>query len=267
MSENDRLPAAQRAAPVRRKLGLVALVLQLGVAAMAVAGCGGLAREPIAAPSTPTLAPRAEPAAVPIATPPAGSAAPAAVASASPQRCVVEVYGDSIVASNGSSERPLAALQRKYTALRWTDHAVPAVQLTALAKYFDESPRTGRWVVIENGVIDAWFDVKPAVFVQTLKHMVERVRAEGREPVLTGFSRQVESPKVGIHKAQLIRRDQYDLLVRRLAQTLQVPFVDWGAVRFEGAGDLLDGVHPGLAYSNRLLERLGETLDKVSGCK
>lgn len=229
----------RRAAHARRKPGAPLLVLLLGAAL--VVGFGTIAR----------------------AQQPSPADAPAAV----PQRCVVDVYGDSIVAGTLLPDRPLTALMRKYPGLTLVDHAAPLVLLAELPHRFDASTRTGRWVVIENGVIDAWRNVQPAMFVKTLHDMIKRVRAEGREPILTGFSRQVETPLLHIRKDQLLWRDQYDLLVRRLAETLNVPFVDWGAVRFDGAGDLSDGVHPGLAYSDRLHDRLGATLRAVTGCK
>lgn len=194
-------------------------------------------------------------------------AAKAAAPASPPHRCTVDVYGDSIMANNSTLERPLIALQRKHPALVFVDHSAPEVLLTTLAKSFNNSPRTGRWVVIENGVIDAWKKVQPAIFVQTLIAMIERVRSEGREPVLTGFSRQVAAPAFHIHAEQLKRRDHYDLLMRGLAETMKVPFVDWGSVRFDGAGDLQDGIHPGLTYSNRLFEKLGAKLVAMSGCK
>ncbi len=260
MSGNCAPHPSRRVTHARRNSRAPLFILLLCCSAL-LGGCGHVAREERQA-SAPTSAPSAGPTVVPPTT-----ALPPAVAPAAPQRCVAEVYGDSIVAGTNLPDRPLTALMRRHPGLTLVDHAVPAVLLTELAQRFDAAPRTGRWVVIENGVIDAWRNVKPAVFVQTLHDMLVRVRAEGREPVLTGFSRQVETPGLYIRKEQLTRRDQYDLLVRRLAQTMNVPFVDWGAVRFDGAGDLSDGVHPGLAYSNRLHDRLGATLGAVTGCK
>jgi len=188
-------------------------------------------------------------------------------ATAPPLRCTVEVYGDSIIASNGTQERPLAALRRARPRLTFIEHSAPEWLLTDLAHRFDELPRSGRWVVIENGVIDAWRNVKPALYVQTLQRIIERVRAEGREPILTGFSRQVATPALHIRKAQLIRRDQYDELTRITAAQMKVAFVDWGSVRFDGRDDLQDGIHPNLDYSNRLFEKLLSTLDRVTQCR
>lgn len=212
-----------------------------GAGLLALAGCGGGASR------TPPPAPQA--------------------VSAAPQRCTVEVYGDSIIASNGTPERPLAAWQKKRPALSFVDHSAPEVLLTELGRRFDGLPRRGRWVVIQAGVVDAWRNVEPARYVQTLEALIERVRAEGREPVLTGFSRQVAAPALHIRKAQLIRRDQYDALTRIVAARQKVHFVDWGAVPFRGADDLQDGVHPGFDYSNRLFEKLVAALEDLSRCR
>lgn len=196
------------------------------------------------------------------------NAAPAMSQSADvPLRCTVEVYGDSIMANNSTPERPLATRQREDPNQTFNDHSVPGTLLVGLARTFDKLPRTGRWVVIQNGVIDAWHGIDPMLFTQTLRGMIERVRSEGREPMLTGFSRQVETPRLDIHPAQLARRDWYDGLTRQVAVDMQVPFVDWGAVRFDGPNDLQDGVHPNLDYSNRLFDKLLETLYRVSDCR
>lgn len=253
-----------------QKLWLLKFILLLGVGVIASAGCsfsGTGALEKTASPRVEEFGTRST---APIAVPqgsPSIDTPPVAKPVVTVQRCTIDVYGDSIMANNSTSERPLIALQRRFPGLVFIDHSAPEVLLTVLGRGFNSSPRSGRWVVIENGVIDAWKKTQPAVFVQTLVSMIERVRSEGREPVLTGFSRQVQTPVFHIHKEQLARRDQYDLLVRRTAESMKVPFVDWGAVRFDGASDLQDGIHPGLAYSNRLFEKLGSKLVELSGCK
>lgn len=181
--------------------------------------------------------------------------------------CTIDVYGDSIMANNGTAERPLAALQRKHPYLTFIDHSIPGTLLTDLRREFNGLPRSGRWVVIENGVIDAWRNVDARLFVHTLKSMLEQARSEGREPILTGFSRQVATPALYINDAELIRRDQYDELTRITAAQMKVAFVDWGSVRFDGRDDLQDGIHPNLDYSNRLFEKLLSTLDRVTQCR
>jgi lysophospholipase L1-like esterase len=179
----------------------------------------------------------------------------------------VDVYADSIMANNGTQERPLASVQKQYPALTFVDHSAPEVLLTDIARRFDELPRSGRWVVIESGVIDAWRNVKPALYVQALQDIIDGLRAEGREPILTGFSRQIEMPALHIRKPQLLRRARYDELTRLVALDRKVTFVDWGAVRFDGPDDLQDGIHPNRAYSDRLFQKLLSTLEHVTGCR
>lgn len=247
-----------RRAPTRSVPGIL-----LCAGLFVLTGCGGGANRLAAGnPAAPDVRPAARPAAhTPTARPPATPRARA------PSRCTVDIYADSIVSDNGTPERPIAALQEQYPALTFIDHSAPDVLLTDLALRLDDLPRSGRWVVIESGVIDAWRNVKPSRYVQALQDIIERLRAEGREPILTGFSRQVETPALHIRKAQLMRRDHYNELTRLVAVDKKVTFVDWNAVRFEGPDDLQDGIHPTRAYSDRLFQRLLSTLKRVTGCR
>jgi hypothetical protein len=231
-----------RSAPPRPGVLLCAIFIVL-------TGCGSANRLPTNEPATRVVQP------------------PAPRSAMAPLRCTVDVYADSIMSNNGTQERPIASLQKQYPALTFIDHSAPEVLLTDLARRFDDLPRSGRWVVIQSGVIDAWRNVKPALYVQALQDIIDGLRAEGREPILTGFSRQVEMPELHIRKPQLIRRARYDELTRLVALDRKVPFVDWGAVRFDGPDDLQDGIHPNRAYSDRLFEKLLATLERVTGCK
>jgi GDSL-like Lipase/Acylhydrolase family len=182
----------------------------------------------------------------------------------SAQACVVELYGDSIMAGNGSPETPAMTLHRVRPGLEVVDKAVAGRALMMLASTFNNDPRSASHVVIENGVIDSWRGVHPQQFAVTLRSMIDFVRAEGRTPVLTGFSRQVFTPNMSVDGEALLRRDLYDQWVGQIAEETKVPFADWGSVPFGGASDLLDGVHPGKAYSDRLVQKLAETLDGVA---
>lgn len=177
--------------------------------------------------------------------------------------CTVEVYGDSIMAGNGTAETPSMTLQRLRPGLQVVaDHSAAGTMLAMLYPEFAASPRTARFVVIENGVIDAWRGASVQRILNTYGAMIERVRSEGRVPVLTGFSRQSIG---GVLKAEDIsRRDSYDAAVKNYATELDVAFADWGGVQFGGPSDLLDFVHPNKTYSDRLVEQLALTLDKVA---
>ncbi|MDM0109037.1 SGNH/GDSL hydrolase family protein [Variovorax sp. J22R24] len=187
-----------------------------------------------------------------------GAAAPTKVLG-----CTVELYGDSIMAGNGTEETPAMTLQRLRPNLQVTaDHAVAGTMLTMLAPTFDGAPRTARYVVIENGVIDSWQGIPVPLFLSTYSAMISQLRAEGRVPVLTGFARQA----VGglLSQQDVTERDLYDALLKNYAAEQNVAFADWGAVRFDGPADLMDFVHPDKTYSDRLVEQLATTLDTIA---
>ena len=171
------------------------------------------------------------------------------------------------MAGNGTPKTPVMVLHDKRPALTLADHSAPGTLLLALGTHFANDTRTGHWVVIENGVIDAWQGQNIAVFEQTLRGMIDYVRAEGREPIVTGFSQQVVTPAASVGGTQLVRRVQYNALVQSIAADMHVPFADWSAVPFHGDGDLQDGIHPARAYSDRLIDQLAATFDAATGCQ
>lgn len=179
------------------------------------------------------------------------------------EACTVELYGDSIMAGNGTPETPAMTLQRIRPGFKMVaDHAVAGTMLSMLYPSFASGPRSARFVVIENGVIDAWRGVAVASMQEMYRSMTEKLRAEGRVPVLTGFSRQ--SPGGMLSEEEMARRDPYDAYFKAYAANAGVAFADWGAVRFDGPVDLLDGVHPNKTYSDRLVAQLASTLDKLA---
>lgn len=176
--------------------------------------------------------------------------------------CTVEIYGDSIMASNGSDETPATTLQRiRPNLMLVADHSVGGMTLSALATFFPFLTRAAHYVIIENGVIDAWEgrNINTVMFEYTT--IVQKVRKEGRIPVLTGFSHQalggVLSPQ------ELWRRDFYDSVIQAVARNANVIFADWGSVPFYGAVDLIDFVHPNKGYSDRLIGQIALTLDPL----
>ncbi|MGO4390204.1 SGNH/GDSL hydrolase family protein [Variovorax sp. M-6] len=201
-----------------------------------------------------------------MAPPPSASSKDSAVsmeAAKPPTACTIELYGDSIMAGNGSAETPAMTLQRVRPGLEVVaDHSVAGMQLAALATVFSSEARSARIVVIENGVIDSWRGLPPNNFKAALEALIYQLRAEGRTPVLTGYSRQ--APNAILSLEAIARRDAYDGLARSVAAAAGIEFANWGSVQFEGANDLLDGVHPNKDYSDRLVERLAVTLDKVA---
>lgn len=177
--------------------------------------------------------------------------------------CTVELYGDSIMAGNGTPETPAMTLQRIRPGFKVVaDHAVAGTMLSMLYPSFASHPRGARFVVIENGVIDSWRGLSPLTMQAMYSSMIEKLRAEGRVPVLTGFSRQTLDGVLS--GEQIVRRDPYDAFFKNYAGSVDVAFADWGSVRFDGPVDLLDGVHPNKTYSDRLVEQLASTLDTLA---
>ncbi|MDM0078253.1 SGNH/GDSL hydrolase family protein [Variovorax sp. J2P1-59] len=177
--------------------------------------------------------------------------------------CTVELYGDSIMAGNGTSETPAMTLQRLRPGLQVVaDHAVPGTTLLVQMQGFADSPRTARYVVIENGVIDSWQGYSIDLMLASYSVMIEQLRSEGRVPVLTGFSHQSVGGTVSADN--ILRRDAYYGIIKNFAGQMGVAFADWGSVPFNGPSDLLDFVHPNKVYSDRLVEQLASTLDQVA---
>ncbi|MDM0035681.1 SGNH/GDSL hydrolase family protein [Variovorax sp. J22P271] len=176
--------------------------------------------------------------------------------------CTVEIYGDSIMALNGTAESPVMTLQRIRPNLVFTDHSAQGMRLLDLASAFPWVTRSARFVIIENGVIDAWQGASINAVINEYNAIIQRVRDEGRVPVLTGFSHQARGGPMGY--GDLLRRDFYDSVVQAVAANTHTAFADWGSVPFYGAWDLLDFVHPNKNYSDRLVGRLAITLDPLT---
>ena len=174
----------------------------------------------------------------------------------------VIAYGDSILAGNGTAETPMMVLQRTRPAYRIVDRSVAGTRLDALAAKFDREDLTGGdVVVVENGVIDSWFEAPIGEFLTNIDKVVERIRIEGRIPVITGFSHQVVGDM--LTKSAIARRDFYNMALKLECASSHVVFADWGSAMFGGTAELLDTVHPGKVYSDRLVERLASAIDQA----
>jgi hypothetical protein len=177
--------------------------------------------------------------------------------------CTVEIYGDSIMVSNWTAETPAKTLQRiRPNLLIVADHSVAGMTLGTLAAFFPALTRTAHYVIIENGVIDAWAGRNINTVMYEYADIVQRLRNEGRIPVLTGFSHQALGGELGY--LQLWRRDFYDSVIQAVARNANVTFADWGSVPFYGAVDLVDFVHPNKGYSDRLIGQIALTLDPLT---
>ncbi|MDM0050406.1 SGNH/GDSL hydrolase family protein [Variovorax sp. J22R115] len=177
--------------------------------------------------------------------------------------CTVEIYGDSIMAFNGTATTPVMMLQLvRPNLLVVADHSVLGMSLGDLAAPFPYFTRSAHFVIIENGVIDAWAGRNINTVISEYYAIIQKVRDEGRVPVLTGFSRQARGGP--LHSVSLQLRDFYDAVIQAIATNNGVPFADWGSVPFYGAWDLIDFVHPNKNYSDRLVGRLAMTLDPLT---
>jgi len=175
-----------------------------------------------------------------------------------PAECSVTLYGDSILVPAAAE---LAKLRPKY---RIVDKAVAGTKLASLDRTFANDWRNTRIVIIENGSIDAWHGTPASLLASTLGAMADYLRAEGRVTVITGPSH------VAYFSGSLLPvfgdagRAMFELEVKKLAADRGIAFADWGSVQFDGAADVPDGIHPRAAYSDRLVLRLAETLDRLA---
>ncbi|OUM01778.1 SGNH/GDSL hydrolase family protein [Variovorax sp. JS1663] len=221
-----------------RVLSALALAAVAGCSGGCGGGGGGGSSAPIAmlpAPSNPD--PRPE---QPIKPPPV---------------CTVWLEGDSIL--HGSSlagrlaEPPAAAIKRMRPMYTVTDRSVPGNYVNLRIPGFLAEPLDARFVVLQFGINDGGqgFDYR-----EPLRAMVQRVKALGKTPIITGLSRVRGAP---------LWRDAYDALARHVAQEEGALFADWGTAAFDPA-DMADDVHPGQSYSTRLIEQLVRALDRAA---
>ncbi|OUM01646.1 SGNH/GDSL hydrolase family protein [Variovorax sp. JS1663] len=173
-----------------------------------------------------------------------------------PPVCSVWLEGDSIL--HGSTfgagrltEPPAAAIKRMRPMYTVTDRSQPGAYVNLRMPGFLTELLDARFIVIEFGINDGGngFDYK-----EPLRAMVQRAKGLGRTPVVTGLSRVRGAPPW---------RDAYDDLARQVAAEEGAIFADWGAAAFDPA-DMADDVHPGQAYSTRLVEQLVRALDKAA---
>lgn len=170
--------------------------------------------------------------------------------------CSVVLYGDSILHGGyGGSKRldepPAQTLRRIRPRYTVEDRTVNGETASDRSKSFGGEPRSARFVVLGHGINDVArnLELEPA-----LRRMVTIARAEGRMVILTGLSRQ---------PVAVPGRAQGDATVRRISTELQVGFADWGSVPYE-RHEMADVLHPGKLYSDRLVQRIAESLDQMA---
>lgn len=229
-----------------------------GLCGALLAGCAGTsphalptARDGVAVPAPAAAAPRATPAPAP--------AAGEASAQATPQPrsdCSVVLYGDSILHGGyaGSlrlSEPPAQTLRRVRPRYAVEDLTANGETATQRLGTFGQEHRDARFLVIAHGINDV---AQRLDLDSALRRMVRVAQQEGREVILTGLSRQPVS---------VPGRAQGDAVIRRVASDMHVAFADWGSVPYQSS-EMADVLHPAKPYSDRLVQRIADVLDRLA---
>ena len=150
---------------------------------------------------------------------------------------------------NVLAEPPAEALRRLRPGYRVIDRSRIGDTAWARLAFFIRTPIATRFVVIQYGVNDAGSGY---LYARPLKTMVTHVQRAGKTAIVTGPSR-----------GAIKNWDTYHDIARKVAMETGAAFADWGAVEFSQA-DMGDPIHPGQAYSLRLVRQLVATLDRLA---
>ena len=176
-----------------------------------------------------------------------------------PRDCSIRFEGDSILnGANGQSQRmsdpPAAILKRLRPAYTIDDRSTPGESAARRMPALINEQISSRFVVVQFGINDAGAGT---AYEPAMRAILERVKALGRTPIVTGISRtNPDAPP-------LANRDAYDAIARRLATEYGVPFANWDAVDLPAAL-MVDGVHPNVEGTQRLVLALVAALDAVA---
>jgi lysophospholipase L1-like esterase len=170
--------------------------------------------------------------------------------------CSVVLYGDSILhcgygGSMRLEEPPGQTLHRLRPSYRIEDLTVNGETATERSRLFEKEHRSARFVVIGHGINDV---ARGLSLELALRRMIAISREEGREVILTGLSRQPIS---------VPGRAEGDATIRHLAKELHVEYADWGGVPF-ARNEMADVIHPAKPYSDRLVQRIADALDRLA---
>lgn len=170
--------------------------------------------------------------------------------------CSVWLEGDSILAGTffpmqRLAEIPAAAIQRQRPAFRVVDRSTPGNHVALRMQGFLSEQIDTRFVVLEFGMNDGGNGLD---YKEPLRAMVQRVKALGKTPIVTGLSRVRGAPEW---------RDRYNELARQVAEEEGAIWAAWGDAEYSDA-DMADDVHPAQAYSLRLVAQLLKALDAAA---
>jgi lysophospholipase L1-like esterase/predicted small lipoprotein YifL len=149
--------------------------------------------------------------------------------------CTVAYWGDSISALTES---------KLGKGLAVTAHAVIGGTAQAALPTFLQDPMVERFVVIQYGMNDS-NGAGASAFETSIRSMLDRAKAVGRTPVLTGISK-ATAGEVGV-------RANLNLLLSQLANDYGALWANWPST----SGALMaDGVHPADDYQQLLADKL-----------
>jgi len=189
----------------------------------------------------------------------------------------VELNGDSVMYGQGLDVRPSAYLQELLPELNIQDKSQVGLALDSLVKGystpwlngpvprlgvqppFNQIERTADIVVISLGGNDAYSDLSPVVFEEQLRGVIQRVKDEGRIPVLTGIV-QLTPSAMGFDYLTVNRAIELNSITQKIAQDMNVVNANWDTVEYKGLQDTLDSIHRNQKASNLLIEQLAITL-------
>lgn len=197
-----------------------------------------------------------------------------------PIPCTMSVEGDSIIDSPGIDVRPLqrlATLRTKWTIedrgvgglnmdnlMKGYERPYPEAQISRLGPQlpFKDAKRTAHYIVIELGANDALREGSPEVYEGQLRQAVAIIKAEGREPVITGL---VKIPAADtFQEKHVLIRDKMNEKAKTVSTELGITFADFDSVPFAGLTDTIDTIHRTQEASDRVAQRLAETMDKIA---
>jgi hypothetical protein len=136
--------------------------------------------------------------------------------------------------------------------------APAGASMPPLAEQLDADP--ARIIYMGAGLNDCLFSsLSLSEYLTMVNTAVSLITSRHKIPVLRGFHRFAQNDLITAEK--MARRDEWNDALQAYAHTAAVPFIDMGAVRFDPATDIAaDGLHPTLAYHQRLADYAGDEL-------
>jgi hypothetical protein len=194
-------------------------------------------------------------------------------AGAGPQcsKTLVDCIGDSTFSGLNLIDRPIPRIARQ-AGVQCINHAIPGWTIANHASTFDVSDSPASVVVMRFGGADTLTLTDQTQFAQALTTQVTQAKAAGKTPVLVGVIRLARKPleqdAIGIDTAAFEMFDAHSALLDRAIKTVAeqqaARFVDIRALRFDGAIDIADAVHPAQAYSDRCADAIAQALPTLS---